>query len=52
MSLPAGEQRTLGETAAALQAGEPHLSSMFATFTRLVSDEGKPRTEKLGTRFR
>jgi hypothetical protein len=52
MSLPACEQRVLDRIEASLHAGEPHLTSMFATFARLVRDEGKPRTEELASRSR
>jgi hypothetical protein len=49
MSLPARELRVLSGIEAALQAGEARLTSMFAIFTRLATDEGKPGTEDLGT---
>ena len=48
MSLPARELRVLSGIEAALQAGETRLTSMFAIFTRLATDEGKPGTEDLG----
>jgi hypothetical protein len=49
MSLPARELRVLSGIETALQAGETRLTSMFAIFTRLATDEGKPGTEDLGT---
>jgi hypothetical protein len=49
MSLPARELRVLSGIETALQAGETRLTSMFAIFTRLARDEGKPGTEDLGT---
>jgi hypothetical protein len=48
MSLPARELRVLSGIETALQAGETRLTSMFAIFTRLATDEGKPGTEDLG----
>lgn len=39
MSLPAAEQRALDHMEGALHASEPHLSSMFAIFTRLNAEE-------------
>jgi hypothetical protein len=48
MSLPARELRVLSGIETALQAGEARLTSMFAIFTRLAADEGKPGTEDLG----
>jgi hypothetical protein len=47
MSLPARELRVLSGIETALQAGEARLTSMFAIFTRLAADEGKPGTEDL-----
>src|ERR1017187_1698960 len=49
MSLPARELRVLSGIETALQAGETRLTSMFAIFTRLATDEGKLGTEDLGT---
>jgi hypothetical protein len=48
MSLPARELRVLSGIETALQAGEARLTLMFAIFTRLAADEGKPGTEDLG----
>ena len=39
MSLPAAQQRVLDRMEGTLQASEPHLTSMFAIFTRLSEDE-------------
>ena len=39
MSLPAAQQRVLDRMEGTLQASEPHLTSMFAIFTRLNADE-------------
>jgi hypothetical protein len=39
MSLPACQERALSSIEGALKAGEPHLASMFAIFTRLNQDE-------------
>ena len=39
MSLPAGQQRVLDRMDDALRAGEPHLNSMYAMFTRLSMGE-------------
>jgi hypothetical protein len=50
MSLPAREQRALDGIEIMLQASETGLQSMFALFTSLSKDAGKPRTEDLGTR--
>jgi len=52
MSLAAREQRILDGIETALQAGETHLTSMFAIFTRLTGDEEKPGTEELADRSR
>ncbi len=50
MSLAAREQRILDGMETTLQAGETRLTSMFAIFTRLFRDEGKPGTEELAAR--
>jgi hypothetical protein len=47
MSLPARQERILGRIAHSLHASEPHLTSMFAIFTRLARDEDMPRLEAL-----
>jgi hypothetical protein len=47
MSLPARQERILGRTARSLHASEPHLTSMFAIFTKLARDEDMPRLEAL-----
>ncbi len=39
MSLPAGQQRVLNRMEAALQASEPHLTSMYNMFARLSAGE-------------
>ncbi len=39
MSLPAGQQRVLDRMEGALRASEPHLSSMYAIFSRLNAGE-------------
>ncbi len=39
MSLPAGQQRVLDRMEDALRASEPHLTSMYATFSRLFAGE-------------
>lgn len=47
MSLPACQQRVLDRIENALKHREPRLASMFAMFTRLNTNEGIPRTERL-----
>jgi hypothetical protein len=47
MSLPACQQRVLDTIENTLQRREPRLASMFAMFTRLNTNEGIPRTERL-----
>jgi hypothetical protein len=47
MSMPARQARILGRIAHSLYASEPHLTSMFAIFTRLTKDEDMPRLEAL-----
>jgi hypothetical protein len=39
VTLPVAEQRTLDRMEGALQAGEPHLASMFSIFARINADE-------------
>jgi hypothetical protein len=39
MSLPAGQQRVLNRIDDSLQASEPHLTAMYAIFTRLSAGE-------------
>jgi hypothetical protein len=51
MSLPACEQRVLDTIESTLQRREPRLASMFAMFTRLTTNEGAPRTERLEARW-
>ena len=54
MTLPAAQQRVLDRMEGALQASEPQLTSMFAIFTRLNSEEpvgaeplARPRPRRL-----
>lgn len=47
MSLPAGQQRVLDGIADALRLSEPRLTTMFAIFTRLASNEPRPGREQL-----
>jgi|SRR5215469_17659756 len=47
MSLPAYQQQVLDTIESVLQKREPRLASMFAMFTRLNTNEGIPRTERL-----
>jgi hypothetical protein len=47
MSLPTRQERILGRMAHSLHASEPHLTSMFAIFTKLTRDEHMPRLEAL-----
>jgi hypothetical protein len=47
MSLPARQERILSRMAHSLHASEPHLTSMFAIFTKLARDEDTPRLEAL-----
>jgi hypothetical protein len=48
VSLPTYQQSLLNGMDRALKARDPCLASMFAIFTRLTSDDGPPRTERLG----
>jgi Protein of unknown function (DUF3040) len=52
MSLPARQQHTLDEIELRLLAGDPRLTSMFATFTRLTAPEAMPATEAIRARLR
>jgi hypothetical protein len=45
MSLPARQERVLGSMTHSLHASEPHLTSMFAIFTKLTRNEDMPRLE-------
>jgi hypothetical protein len=47
VSLPADEQSLLNTMDRALEARDPRLASLFATFTKLTRDQGPPRTERL-----
>jgi hypothetical protein len=47
MNLPIHQERILGRLAHSLDASEPHLTSMFAIFTKLTRDEDMPRLEAL-----
>jgi hypothetical protein len=50
VSLPTYQQSLLKRMDRALEARDPRLASMFAIFTRLTSDDGPPRAERLGPR--
>jgi len=50
MSLPARQQRVLDRIERSLHVCEPHLTSMFAVFTKLTGDEEMPRLEELRPR--
>jgi hypothetical protein len=47
MSLPARQQQALDKIELALQAADPKLKAMFATFARLTSREAMPTTEAI-----
>jgi len=47
MSLPARQQRVLDQIEVILQARDPRLTSLFATFARLTAHEAMPRIEEL-----
>ena len=47
MSLPARQQRVLDQIETILQARDPALTSMFATFARLTAQEAMPKIEEL-----
>jgi hypothetical protein len=51
MALPARQQHALDEIELTLQAGDPRLKSMFATFTRLTTLEAMPATEAICARL-
>jgi hypothetical protein len=51
MSLPTRQQLVLDQIELTLQAGDPRLKSMFATFTRLTSREAMPTTEAICARL-
>lgn len=48
MSLPARQERVLRRMAGSLHSSEPHLTSIFAMFTKLTRNEDMPRREALG----
>lgn len=50
MCLPARQQRALDDIESALEARYPHLTAMFATFTRLTKGEELASTERLPRR--
>jgi hypothetical protein len=50
MSLPARQQRVLDRIERSLHVCEPHLTPMFAVFTKLTGDEEMPRLEELRPR--
>ncbi len=50
MCLPARQQRALDDIESALEARYPHLTAMFATFTRLTRGEELASTERLPRR--
>jgi len=50
MSLPARQQRVLGRIEHSLDADDPRLRSMFATFTKLTRGQQMPRLEQLESR--
>jgi hypothetical protein len=47
MSLPARQQRVLDQIEVILQARDPRLTSLFASFARLTSHEAMPKVEEL-----
>ncbi len=47
MSLPTRQQRVLDQIETILQARDPVLTSMFATFARLTAHEAMPKIEEL-----
>ena len=51
MSLPARQQRVLDQIETILQARDPALTSMFATFARLTAQEAMPKIEELKGRL-
>jgi Protein of unknown function (DUF3040) len=52
MSLPARQQRALDRIDRRLAVDDPHLGSIFATFTRLTLDEPMPATERVSARLK
>ena len=50
MSLPAGQQRTLDRIEKTLTHDHPGLGPLFAIFTKLVSHEAMPVTERVTAR--
>jgi hypothetical protein len=50
MSLPARQERVLGQIEHSLDAGDPRLRSMFATFTKLTTGQQMPGLEQLESR--
>jgi hypothetical protein len=51
MSLPTRQQRILDQIELILQAGDPRMKSMFATFTRFTSWEAMPTAEAISVRM-
>jgi Protein of unknown function (DUF3040) len=51
MGLPARQQRVLEQIEHALQAADPRLKSMFATFTRFTGQAQAPENEAIGARW-
>jgi hypothetical protein len=52
MNLPARQQRVLDRIEQALQAADPGLKSMFASWGRWVGPKDMPATEIVGARLR
>src|SRR6266542_2983307 len=50
MSLPARERRSLSGIQVGLGRSDPHLVSLFATFSRLTREEEMPHIERLRVR--
>ncbi len=51
MGLPDRQQRVLDQIERALQAADPRLKSMFATFTRFTGQAQAPESEAIGARW-
>jgi hypothetical protein len=51
MSLPSRQQRALDKIEKTLQARDPRLTSLFATFGRLTSQEAMPAFEQITSRL-
>jgi hypothetical protein len=51
MSLPSRQQRILDQIEHALQAADPRLKSMFATFTRFTGQAEAPQREAIAARL-